>query len=49
MVRKERLVSESVSNNGKHSKIMYKYQGDKLVEADVEDSGARDGGRVRFF
>ena len=45
----DRLVSESVSYNGKHSKITYKYQGDKLVEADVEDSGPHDGGRVRFF
>jgi tetratricopeptide (TPR) repeat protein len=45
----DRLTGEMVNFNGKRSRITYKYQGDKLVEAEVEDSGARDGGRVRFF
>jgi hypothetical protein len=45
----DRLVSESVAYNGKRSKITYKYQGDKLVEAEMEDSAVEAGGRVAFF
>jgi YD repeat-containing protein len=46
-----KLISETVDYGGKQYRIIYKYVGDKLSEAEFEDTGAHDGveRRVRFL